>query len=158
MRPSPAVIHCFRPAGGLPTMLSFLGVFVAAAYHVVSAFASILAPLLGGLAAAAAIVLVTVAVRLLLLPLSYRAMRGIDAQARVAPQVQALQKKHAGHPDRLQRDLAALYQAEGTSMFAGWLPLLAQWPFLWVMILLFRSANVGGARNLLLTHDLFGAP
>src|SRR5215469_6433024 len=157
MRPSPAVIHCFRPAGGLPTMLSFLGVFVAAAYHVVSACASILAPLLGGLAAAAAIVLVTVAVRLTLMPLSYRAMRGMDAQARVAPQVQALQRKHAGHPDRLQRELTALYQAEGTSMFAGCLPLLAQWPVLSVMTLLFRSPKVGGTANSLLTHDLFGA-
>src|SRR5215469_6203625 len=147
MRPSPAVIHCFRPAGGLPTMLSFLGVFVAAAYHVVSAFASILAPLLGGLAAAAAIVLVTVAVRLLLMPLSYRAMRGMDAQARVAPKVQAL-----------QRELAALYQAEGTSMFAGCLPLLAQWPVLSVLTLLFRSPTIGGSANSLLTHDLFGAP
>ena len=139
-------------------MFAFFGVFVAAAYHVVSASASILAPLFGGLAAAAAIVLVTVAVRLTLMPLSYRAMRGMDAQARVAPQVQALQRKHAGHPDRLQRELTALYQAEGTSMFAGCLPLLVQWPVLWVMTLLFRSANVGGARNLLLTHDLFGAP
>ena len=139
-------------------MSSFLGVPVVAAYHVVSVVAGLLAPLFGALAAAAAIVLFTMAVRLLLLPLSYRAMRGMDAQARVAPQVQALQKKHARHPDRLQRELAALYQAEGTGMFAGWLPLLAQWPVLWVMTLLFRSANVGGARNLLLTHDLFGAP
>jgi YidC/Oxa1 family membrane protein insertase len=139
-------------------MSSFLGVPVVAAYHVVSVIAGLLTPPLGALAAAAAIVLFTMAVRLLLLPLSYRAMRGMDAQARVVPQVQALQKKHAGHPDRLQRELAALYQAEGTSMFAGCLPLLAQWPFLSVMTLLFRSANVGGARNLLLTHDLFGAP
>jgi YidC/Oxa1 family membrane protein insertase len=139
-------------------MSSFLGVPVVAAYHVVSVVAGLLTPLLGALAAAVAIVLFTMAVRLLLLPLSYRAMRGMDAQARVVPQVQALQKKHAGHPDRLQRELAALYQAEGTSMFAGCLPLLAQWPFLSVMTLLFRSANVGGARNLLLTHDLFGAP
>jgi YidC/Oxa1 family membrane protein insertase len=139
-------------------MSSLFGVPMVAAYHVVSVLASVLTPLLGALAAAAAIVLFTMAVRLLLLPLSYRAMRGMDAQARVAPQVQALQKKHAGHPDRLQRELAALYQAEGTSMLAGCLPLLAQWPFLSVMTLLFRSANVGGARNLLLTHDLFGAP
>ena len=138
-------------------MLSFLGVCVAAAYHVVSAFASILAPLLGSPAAAAAIVLVTVAVRLILMPLSYRAMRGMDAQARVAPQVQALQRTHAGHPDRLQRELTALYQAEGTSMFAGCLPLLAQWPVLSVLTLLFRSAKVSGTANSLLTHDLFGA-
>jgi YidC/Oxa1 family membrane protein insertase len=139
-------------------MPALFGVPVVAAYHVVSALATALTPLLGSLAAAAAIVLFTVAVRLLLLPLSYRAMRGMDAQARIAPQVQALQKKHAGHPDRLQRELTALYRAEGTSMFAGCLPMLVQWPFLSVMTLLFRSASVGGAPNSLLSHDLLGAP
>jgi YidC/Oxa1 family membrane protein insertase len=139
-------------------MPAFLGVPVDAAYHVVSALASFLAPLPGGLAAAAAIVGFTMAVRLLLAPLSYRAMRGLDAQARMASQVQALREQHAGQPDRLQRELAALYQAEGTSMFAGCLPTLAQWPVLSVLYLLFRSPRVGGAPNTLLTHGLFGAP
>ena len=128
-------------------MPAFLGVPVVAAYHVVSVLASILTPLLSGLAAAAAIVLFTMGVRLLLLPLSYRAIRGMDAQARLAPRVQALQKEHAGHPDRLQRELSALYRAEGTSMLGGCLPLLAQWPFLSVMYLLFRSRAIGGEPN-----------
>jgi YidC/Oxa1 family membrane protein insertase len=139
-------------------MSAFLGVPVDAAYHVVSAFASILTPLLGGLAAAAAIVLFTMAIRLLILPLSYRATRGLAAQARIAPRVQALRRQHAGQPDRLQRELTQLYKSEGTSMFAGCLPLLLQWPFLSVMYLLFRSAKVGGVRNALLGHDLFSAP
>ena len=139
-------------------MPAFLGVPVAAAYHVVSVLASVLAPLLSGLAAAGAIVLFTMGVRLLLLPLSYRAMRGMDAQARVAPQVQALQKKHAGQPERLQHEVTALYRAEGTSMFAGCLPLLVQWPFLSVMYLLFRSPAIGGQPNSLLAHHLFSAP
>ena len=139
-------------------MSSFFGVPVDAAYHLVAPFASFLAPLLGGLAAAAAIVGFTMAVRLVLLPLSYRVMRGMAAQARVAPQAQALRKRHAGQPDRLQRELTALYRAEGTSMFAGCLPLLLQWPLFAVLSLLFRSARVGGAPNTLLTHRLFGAP
>jgi YidC/Oxa1 family membrane protein insertase len=139
-------------------MSAFPGVPVDAAYHVVSAFAVVLTPLLGGLAAAAAIVLFTMAVRLLILPLSYRAMRGLAAQARIAPRVQALRRQHAGQPDRLQRELADLYKSEGSGMLAGCLPLLLQWPFLSVMYLLFRSANAGGVRNALLGHDLFGAP
>jgi YidC/Oxa1 family membrane protein insertase len=139
-------------------MSGFYGVPVDAAYHVVSAFMTILTPLLGGLAAAAAIVAFTMVVRLLVLPLSYRAMRGMDAQARIAPRVQALRKKHAGKPDRLQRELTALYKSEGTSMFAGCLPLVLQWPFLSVMYLLFRSRTVSGSPNSLLTHDLLGAP
>ena len=136
----------------------FFGVPEDAAYHLVSLFAGFLAPLPGGLAAAAAIVGFTMAVRLALLPLSYRAMRGMAAQARVAPQAQALRKRHAGQPDRLQRELTALYRAEGTSMFAGCLPLLVQWPLFAVLSLLFRSRQVAGAPNTLLTHHLFGAP
>jgi len=139
-------------------MSGFLGVPVDAAYHLVSPFVSFLTPLLGGLAAAVAIVGFTVVVRLLLLPLSYRAMRGMAAQTRMAPLVQGLRKRHAGQPDRLQRELTALYRAEGTSMFAGCLPLLAQWPAFGVLSLLFRSQQVGGAPNTLLTHHLFGAP
>ncbi len=139
-------------------MSAFLGVPVDAAYHVVSALAGLLTPLPGGLAAAAAIVLFTMAIRLLVLPLSYRALRGMEAQAQMTPRVQALRRRHAGQPDRLQRELGALYQSEGTSMFAGCLPLLLQWPFLSVMYLLFRSPTVGGAPNSMLAHDLFGAP
>ncbi len=139
-------------------MSGFFDVPVDAAYHVVTLLANSLTPLLGGLAAAAAIVGITMAVRLLLLPLSYRAMRGMAAQARVAPQAQALRKRHAGQPDLLQRELAALYAAEGTSMFAGCLPLLLQWPMFSVLSLLFRSRQIGGAPNTLLAHRLFGAP
>jgi YidC/Oxa1 family membrane protein insertase len=139
-------------------MSGFLGVPIDAAYHLVSLFASFLTPLLGGLAAAAAIVGFTMAVRLLLLPLSYRAMRGIAAQARVAPLAQDLRKRYAGQPDRLQRELTAAYRAEGTTMFAGCLPLLVQWPAFSVLSLLFRSSHVGGAPNTLLTHHLLAAP
>ena len=139
-------------------MFTLLGVAVGAAYHVVSAFAQVLAPLSGGLAAAAAIVVFTLAVRLLLLPLSYYAIRGQASQARLAPHVQALRQRHAGHPERLQRELAALYQREGTGVFAGFLPLLLQLPFLSVVYALFRSGTIGGRPNSLLSHDLLGAP
>lgn len=138
-------------------MSTFLGVPVDAAYHVVFALAGVLAPL-GSLAAAAAIVFFTMGVRLLLVPVSYRAMKGLDAQSKIAPKVQALRQRHVGQPEALQRALAALYRAEGTSVYAGCLPILVQWPFFSVMYLVFRSPVIGGVRNALLTHDLFGAP
>lgn len=139
-------------------MSTFLGVPVDAAYHVVFALAGVLAPLLGSLAAAAAIALFTMGVRLLLVPVSYRAMKGMDTQSRIAPKVQALRERHVGQPEAFQRALAALYRAEGTSVYAGCLPILVQWPFFSVMYLVFRSPVIGGVRNALLTHDLFGAP
>ncbi|HEY3979456.1 MAG TPA: membrane protein insertase YidC [Streptosporangiaceae bacterium] len=139
-------------------MSSFLGVPVDAAYHLVSGLTGILTPVLGGLAAVAAIVVFTMAVRLLLMPLSLRALRGQAAQARLAPQLLTLRQRYGKQPERLQREMTALYQREGTSMFAGFAPLLLQWPFLSVMYLLFRSPTVGGTANTLLSHDLLGVP
>ena len=139
-------------------MSGFLGVPVGAAYYLVSALAHLLTPVAGGLAAAAAIVLFTVVVRLLIAPLSLRALRGQAAMARLAPKVQALQKRYGRQPEHFQRELTALYKREGTSPFAGILPLLAQWPFLSVTYLLFRSAAVNGTPNQLLSNGLFGVP
>jgi YidC/Oxa1 family membrane protein insertase len=139
-------------------MLSLFDDAVGAAYQFVSALAHLLGPMPLGLATAAAIVFFTIAVRLLLLPLSYYAVRGQASQARLAPQVQALRQRHAGQPDRLQRELTALYQREGTGMFAGCLPALLQLPFFSVMYRLFRSGTIGGRPNALLSHDLLSAP
>src|SRR5579871_6048041 len=111
-------------------MPGFLGVLVGAAYHLVFALTHLLTPVAGGLAATAAIVLFTIGVRLLISPLSYRALRGQAAIARLAPKAQALRTRYGRQPDRFQRELAALYKEEGTSPFASIVPLLAQWPFL----------------------------
>jgi len=139
-------------------MSGFLGVPVGAAYYLVSALAHLLTPVAGGLATAAAIVLFTAAVRLLISPLSLHALRGQAAMARLAPQVQALRTRYGRQPDRFGRELTALYKREGTGPFAGILPQLAQWPFLSVTYLLFRSVTVDGARNRLLSDGLFGVP
>src|ERR1700683_1538061 len=103
-------------------MFSIFGVPVDALYHLVSGFTALLTPVLGALAAVAAIVAVTMAVRILLMPLSLRALRGQAAAARLAPQVLALRQRYAGQPERLQRELSALHRREGTSMFAGLTP------------------------------------
>jgi YidC/Oxa1 family membrane protein insertase len=139
-------------------MSGFLGVPVGAAYHLVFALTSLLTPVAGGLAAVAAIVVFTAAVRLLLSPLSLRALRGQAAMARLMPQVQALRTRYARQPERFHRELSALYKREGSGPFAGFLPLLAQWPFLSVTYLLFRSATVDGTPNHLLSDGLFGVP
>jgi YidC/Oxa1 family membrane protein insertase len=139
-------------------MLSFFDDAVGAAYQFVFALAHLLGPMPLGLATAAAIVLFTISVRLLLAPLSYYAIRGQASQARLAPQVQALRQRHGGQPDRLQRELTALYQREGTGMLAGCLPALLQLPFFSVMYRLFRSGTIGGHPNALLSHYLLSAP
>lgn len=139
-------------------MFSIFGVPVDAAYHLVSGFTGLLTPVLGGAAAVAVIIAFTMAVRILLMPLSLRALRGQAATARLAPQLLALRQRYARQPERLQSEMSALYKREGTSMFAAITPLLLQWPFLSVMYLLFRSPQVAGRPNTLLAHHLLGVP
>jgi YidC/Oxa1 family membrane protein insertase len=139
-------------------MSVLFGMPVDLAYHLVCWLAAILAPLFGGLAAAAAIVVFTMLIRLALVPLSYYAVRGERARGRLLPQVQELQRRHAKDPERLQRELKALQRAEGTTMYAGCLPLLLQLPFFSVMYRLFLSHSVAGAPNALLSHRLLAAP
>jgi YidC/Oxa1 family membrane protein insertase len=139
-------------------MSTLFGVPVDAAYHLVFALTTALTPVIGGLAAVAGIILVTIAVRLLVSPLTFRALRGQAAQTRLAPEIQRLRQRYGKQPDRLQRELTSLYQREGTSMMAGFAPLLVQWPVFSVLYLLFRSPTVAGAPNRLLSRNLLGVP
>jgi YidC/Oxa1 family membrane protein insertase len=102
--------------------------------------------------AALGIVLFTLAVRLVLLPLNVRQARTTKIRERLAPKLRELQKRHARNPERLSKEMSALYTKEGSSPFAGLMPMLAQLPFMWLM---YRVATHPTA---LAGHDLFGAP
>lgn len=108
--------------------------------------------------AAVAIALFTLAVRLLLLPLTLRQARAHRDRLRLAPEVERLRERHRRDPDRLGRELTALYAREGTSPLAGCLPGLAQAPFFMVTYKLFVSATIAGQPNLLLAQSALGVP
>lgn len=130
---------------------------IGAAYALITSLIHFLSPLSGPAAGAIAVVLFTMSVRLLISPLSYFALRGQAAQARVLPQIQELQRKHARQPEVLRREIADLTRREGSPL-AGCLPLLLQLPFFSVMYRLFLSAQVGGHANDLLAQRLLGVP
>jgi YidC/Oxa1 family membrane protein insertase len=139
-------------------MFALFDAAVRAGYHVLTSVISVLSPLAGSLAGAAAIIAVTIALRVALLPLSYYAVRGQAAQARLLPQLAALQRKYKNQPERLRREMTAVQQREGTSLFAGVLPLLAQWPFFSVLYRLFLTPVISGHPNALLSDQLLGVP
>ncbi len=139
-------------------MFSFLDAPMGVAYHVVFVLAQFLAPLPAGLATVAAIVLFTIAVRLLLAPLSYYAFRGQARMSVLQPKVAELQTRYRTQPERLQTELAALYRDEAGGMLSGCLPLLLQLPFFSIMYRLFLSKTVDGRPNTLLNRDLLTTP
>ncbi|MFJ8829627.1 YidC/Oxa1 family membrane protein insertase [Micromonospora aurantiaca] len=138
-------------------MLAFAPLHSAAsaAATVVTWLADVLAPLTGGAATAAAIVLFTVAVRLLISPLTVAQVRGERRRTALAPEVRELQRRYADDPARLQSELFALYRNAGASPVAGCLPALLQAPFFLVMYRLFATGD--GAPQLL-GERLAGVP
>ncbi|QRP47625.1 membrane protein insertase YidC [Amycolatopsis sp. FDAARGOS 1241] len=137
-------------------MPGFLDLPVEGAYHLVHWLASATEPVTGSFAAAVAIVLFTVAVRLLLVPFARAAARGQRARTALLPEIEKLRKKHGNDRDTLAAEMARLQQESGTSLFVGCLPMVAQLPFFWVMYHLFSAAVIAGAPNALLGSTLLG--
>ncbi|MFI6011403.1 YidC/Oxa1 family membrane protein insertase [Streptomyces sp. NPDC051243] len=124
----------------------------------VQRLADLLAPLFGASAAAAAIVLFTAFVRLLVHPLSRAAARGQKARAELQPKIAELRKKHGKNPEKLQRAVMELHAEEKVSPLSGCLPSLFQLPAFFLLYHLFSNTTIGGQANELLTHRLLDAP
>jgi len=121
--------------------------------HVVGQLADLLHPLFGPSAVAAAIVLFTALVRLLVHPLSRAAARGQRARAQLQPQVAELRKRYARQPEKLRAAVLELHADAKVSPLSGLLPSLLQLPAFFLLYRLFSGGGDG-----LLTHRLFAAP
>lgn len=128
------------------------------AHSALLGLADLLDPLAGGASAALAIVLVTLAVRALLVPLGVLQVRAEVARRRLAPRIAELRIRYRRDPERLQRALLDLHRAAGVSPFAGMLPALAQLPVVSVLYGVAVSPTLNGHPNALLGEELFGAP
>ncbi|WP_190080548.1 YidC/Oxa1 family membrane protein insertase [Streptomyces longisporoflavus] len=135
-------------------MSGFMSLFA----DLVGSIADLLEPLFHASATAAAIVLFTACVRLLVHPLSRASARGQKARARLNPQIAELRKKHSKNPEKLQKAVLELHRAEKVSPLSGCLPSLFQLPAFFLLYHLFSSSSIGGEANALLGHELFAAP
>jgi len=77
-----------------------------------------------------AIILLTIAVRVLLLPLSIKQTRSQREMQRIMPEVKAIQKKHKGDRQKINEETMRLYKDHGVNPLGGCLPLLMQFPVL----------------------------
>ncbi|GAB3206708.1 YidC/Oxa1 family membrane protein insertase [Marinactinospora endophytica] len=118
----------------------------------------VLTPVFGAAAAGAAVICLTIFVRLLVLPLGYLQVRAEKTRERLAPKVRALQARHGSDPERLSTEMMRLYTEEKTSPLAGCLPMLAQTPVFIVLYGLFIVPEVGGRPNELLARTFGGVP
>lgn len=141
-----------------PFALPPLAALLDGAYSLLLGLSHALEPLAGSASAAAAVVLVTLLVRVLLIPVGISQAKAEQQRARLAPHLRALQTRYKKNPERLQKEMMALYREHDTSPFAGMLPVLAQAPIIGLLYTLFLRTEIAGHPNALLTQDLFGAP
>jgi YidC/Oxa1 family membrane protein insertase len=129
-----------------------------AAYGLVTALSATVEPVVGTAAGIVAVAMLTVLVRLLLIPVGISQVRAEYSRRRLAPQLAELQRRHAGDRETLARKTMELYQAEQVSPFAGMLPLLAQIPVITLLYAVFTHPTIAGHANALLGEHAFGAP
>jgi YidC/Oxa1 family membrane protein insertase len=94
-----------------------------------------------------AIILLTVLVKLVLLPLTYKSMVGMEAVKQLQPKMEEIRKKYADDRERMNLEVMKLYQQAKVNPLGGCLPMLIQMP---VWIALFTSL-----RN---SFDIYGEP
>ena len=83
-----------------------------------------------------------VAVRIILWPLNQRAMRSSLAMQRLQPELQAVQAKHKGDPQKLQVAMTQLYKEHCMSPFSslsGCLPMLIPLPVFFALFFVFQN-------------------
>lgn len=82
------------------------------------------------------LVLVTVLVRVAMIPLFKAQIKSSEAMQKIQPEIKKLQKKYENSPKedklKMQQETQNLYKKHGVNPFAGCLPMLIQMPLLFV--------------------------
>lgn len=134
--------------------------------------ASVGLPTNSGAAWVLSIVLLTIVVRVALIPIFVRQIKNQRRMMEVAPQLKKIQDKYKGKKDQfsreaMSRETMALYKETGTNPLSSCLPLLIQMPVFFSLYTVLHNAQTGkvgiGLLNARLSDSfahasLFGAP
>jgi YidC/Oxa1 family membrane protein insertase len=117
-----------------------------------------------GLSWGGAIIALTICTRALLIPLTYKSLKGMRALQALQPQLKELKEKYKNDQKRMQQEMMRFYQENKVNPFASCIPLIAQLP---VFITLFHvlrnelpadigceAGHCGSEASFLFIHDL----
>lgn len=130
----------------------------AATITLVTNTATILEPIAGEQATAAAVVLIAALVRFTVLPLSYLRLRAARGQAGLTARIGEIQERYQGQPGRLRRELAEPLRLRRRGLAVSMVPMAIQLPFFVVFYRACSAAAVAGQPNPLLAHHILGTP
>lgn len=102
------------------------------------------------------ILLLTIFIKLILFPLTYKSLISQAKMRVLAPDIKAINDKYPGQNNAMirQQKTMALYSKAGASPFSGCLPMLLQLPILFAMFSFFPSCIELRGQSFLWAHDL----
>ena len=102
------------------------------------------------------ILILTIMVKLLILPLTYKSYMSTAKMRAVRPELEEINKKYPNPDDAMKKQQATmeLYQKAGISPMGGCLPLLIQMPILWAMFRFFPASIELRGEGFLWANDL----
>ena len=94
-----------------------------------------------------AIVILTIAIRALLLPLGFKQIKSMQNMQALQPKIKEIQKKYKNNRQKQQEEQMKLYRESGVSPFSGCLPMLLTFPFLIAMYAVIKQPAIVPAAN-----------
>ncbi len=99
-----------------------------------------------GLSWGMSIIALTVLTRAILVPLTYRQIKGMRAMQALQPQIKEIQAKFKNDRQRMQQEMMRFYQENKVNPLASCIPLLAQLPVFFTLFSVLRNelpADIG---------------
>jgi len=87
-----------------------------------------------------AIILLTVFVKLLMMPLTAKSAKNMEKMKELQPEIEKLKQKHKSDPQKQQQATMMLYRQHGYNPLGGCLPMLVQMPIFIALFTVLRSA------------------
>lgn len=100
------------------------------------------------------ILLLTVFIKMLLYPLTYRNYLSSAKMKVLKPEIKEVSEKHKDDPMKRQQETMALYRKSGVNPMAGCVPMLIQMPILYAMFNFFPSSIELRQQSFLWANDL----
>ena len=88
-----------------------------------------------------AIIFLVLTIRTILIPVFVKQIKSQRAMQALAPQIKALQEKHKGDRETLQKEMMELYRREKANPLMGCLPMLVQIPVMWALFHVLRHLS-----------------
>jgi YidC/Oxa1 family membrane protein insertase len=102
-----------------------------------------------------AIILLTILIKILTFPLTYKSMKSMKNIAKLQPQMNALKEKHKDDKEALNREMITFMKTQGYNPVAGCLPMLIQMPVFFALYrVLYSSIELYQAPFMGWIHDL----